>query len=192
MKRFASLYHMATVLGVMTLLGLGAARAAQAQTAWSSVAPGCVLDSASASRAKTSANFGTVTFKDTSTGTIRLTCPVSVPIIWIISDQAGAHMAMLVNYYDPDGAGTTCQVRAHLLRTNLNELERGLDIVSFDSNTGQHVTEPGTGRSVGFVSIPEDIRSDASYYWVDLELVRNGLSCNPIAVGVYLSYPSIQ
>ncbi len=161
MKRFASLYHMATVLGVMTLIGLGAAQAAHAQTAWSSVAAGCVLDSASASRATTSANFGSVTFRGTSTGTIRLTCPVSVPIF--ISDQAGAHMAMLVNYYDQDGAGTTCQVRAHLLRTNLNELERGWTITSFDSNTGQHVTEPETGCSVGFVSIPEIIDSNRDF-----------------------------
>src|SRR5215510_1156959 len=90
---------------------------------------------------------------------------------------------MLVNYYDPDDAGRTCEVRAFLLRANSDQLERGNTIMGFDPNTGQYVTEPGTGRSVGFVSIPEDIRSDASYYWVDLELVRNGLSCNPIAVG---------
>jgi hypothetical protein len=173
---------LAMALSTMILIGLGTARAAHA-TEWSSVAAGCVLASGSAARATTSAIFGTVTFKGTNTGRLRLTCPVSVPI------DTSSVRALNVNYYDPDGAGTTCQVRAFLLRTNLNELERGNTIVEFDSNTGFSITEAATGRSVGIVTIPERLNSSASYYWVDLELFRSDTSCNPRAVGAYINTP---
>src|SRR5262249_21335473 len=149
MRRFASVYYMATVLGMMTLIGVGwPTRAADAQTVWSSVAAGCVLDSASASRASTNASFGTVTFKGSATGRIHLSCPVTVPV-----NSAMGGLDLGVNYYDPDGPGTTCQVRAFLLRTNLDELERGNTIVGFDSNTGYSRTEAATGRSVGYSQI---------------------------------------
>ncbi|CAA9893020.1 hypothetical protein METHB2_930004 [Candidatus Methylobacter favarea] len=76
-----------------------------------------------------------------------------------------------------------------MLRTNLNELERGNTIVGFDSNTGFSVRELETGRSLGNVSIPEILNSSANYYWVDLELSRSGTSCNPTAVGTYINFP---
>lgn len=167
-------------LSAMTLISLCTARAAHA-TEWSSIAAGCVLDSGSAARATTSAISGTVSFRGTNTGRLRLTCPVSVPIDTFFI------RTLNVNYYDPDGVGTTCQVRAFLLRTNLNELERGNTIVGFDSNTGTSITEPATRRSLGFVTIPERLDSSASYYWVDLELFRSNTSCNPTAVGVYIN-----
>lgn len=172
-----------TMLGAVTLFGLvGTTRAAHAQAAWSSIASGCVLESTSVARATTNAVFGTVSFKGTSKGTIRLTCPVTVPI------HTSSATFLNVNYYDPDGAGTACSVKAFLLRTNLDELERGNTIVGFDSNTGASITEPGTGRSRGFVFIPEALNSSAHYYWVDLELSRSATTCNPTAVGTHIIF----
>lgn len=95
-------------------------------------------------------------------------------------------MGVTVSFYDPDGVGTACAVRFHLLRSQLEALERGRDIVEFDSNTGTVSTEPGTGRSTGHAAVPEAIDFRTSYYWVQVELVRNSTACNPVAVGVHL------
>jgi hypothetical protein len=175
----------AMAVSAMILIGLGMAQTVHA-VEWSSVAAGCVLDSASVALADTNAIFGTVTFTGTSTGTIRLTCPVSVLI------DISSVRSLNVNYYDPDGAGATCRVQAFLLRTNTNELERGNTIVEFDSNTGLSTTEAGTGRRLGFVTIPERLDSNANYYWVALELSRADTSCNPLAVGAYIDTPVLQ
>jgi hypothetical protein len=172
----------ARAVSAMILIGLGMAPMVHAVDAveWSSIAAGCVLDSASVALADTSSIFGAVTFTETSTGTVRLTCPVSIPI------NISSARDLNVNYYDPDGPGVTCQVQAFLLRANTDELERGNTIVEFDSNTGLSRTEATTGRSVGFVTIPERLDSNANYYWVDLELSRADTSCNPRTVGTYI------
>lgn len=174
---------MVMVLSAMTMSGLTTARAAHAGQ-WSSVAAGCVPESSSAGRADINAVSGTVKFKSTSTQSLRFTCPVTVPLFQNDTDLR----VLNVNYYDPDSsAGTRCQVKAFLLRANLDQLERGNTIVGFDSNRGSSITEPGTGRSKGFVTIPERLNSNTNYYWVDLELFRSDTSCNPTAVGVYIT-----
>jgi hypothetical protein len=179
-----------TALCAIALFGPGAAGVAHAQVAWSSIASGCVLDSASLPLATTSAVFGGVSFKGTKVGRIRLSCPVSGLIPFANSRTTFNQLS--VNFYDQDGLGATCQVKAFLLRTNTNELERGWTIAGFDSNTSTTtVTEPATGRSVGYVGIPESINFRANYYWVDLELLRSATTCNPIAVGVYLQNVTI-
>jgi hypothetical protein len=175
----------ATALSAMALVGPGAARAAHAQVSWSSIAAGCVLDSASLPLATTSAVNGSVTFKGTTIGRIRLTCPVTA-LMPSLSGYLGFNQ-LSVSYYDRDGAGTTCQVKAFLLRTNTDALERGWTITGFDSNTGASTTEAATGRSVGTAGVPESPDVNANYYWVDLELFRSATTCNPIAVGVYLN-----
>lgn len=159
------------------------ARTASAQT-WSSVASACVVDTADVARASHDSGFGTVSFKGAKLGRIRLTCAIS----GLFGTAGGpvSPLGMTVSFYDPDGAGTACAVKASLLRTNLDAQERGNDIVGFDSNTGFVITEPGTGRSTGHVGVPEAVNFLASYYWVQLELVRSSTSCNPVAVGVHL------
>ena len=59
--------------------------------------------------------------------------------------------------------------------------------MNFYSNSGFVVTEPGTGRSTGSVSVPESVDFGTSYYWIQLELVRSTTACNPVAVGVHLT-----
>jgi hypothetical protein len=174
---------LAAVLAVAALLNPMAAAPAAAQI-WSAVASGCVLDSTSVPKASLNSGFGTVSFKGTKLGSIKLTCRVS----GTFGTGTGPYdnLGMTISFYDTDGTGTACSVRASLLRTNLNAEERGRDIVGFDSNTGSVVTEPGTGRSTGHVVVPEDVNFGTSYYWVQLELVRNSTSCNPVAVGAYL------
>src|SRR5262245_30816110 len=173
----------AAVLTAMVLLNPIAARTAAAQI-WSSVAAGCVLDSAGAAKASTNSGFGTVSFKGAKLGHIKLTCPVT----GLFGGSLGPYdfLGMTISFYDQDGVGTACAVRASLLRTNLDAHERGSDIVDFDSNTGFVVTEPETGRSTGHVGIPEAVYFGTSYYWVQLDLVRSSTSCNPVAVGAYL------
>ena len=172
------------VLTVTALLSPTLARTADAQVWWSKMAAGCVLDSASAAKAGVDSGFGTVGFKGAKLGRIKLTCPLSG--LFISPGGPLDSVGMTISFYDTDGTGTACSVRASLLRSDLGAHEGGLDIVGFDSNTGSVVTEPGTGRSIGSVFIPEAINFGASYYWVQLELVRNSTSCNPLAVGVYV------
>jgi hypothetical protein len=134
------------VLAVTALLNPISARTADAQTWWSKVAAGCVVDTASAAKASLDSGFGTVSFKGAKLGRIRLTCPISG---LFNSAQILDSVGMNVSFYDPDGRATGCAVRASLLRTHLGAQERGLDIVSFDSNSDFVATEPGTGRSTG-------------------------------------------
>ena len=172
------------VLAVTALLNPVSARTASAQTFWSKIAASCVVDSASGAKADLNSGFGTVSFKGVKTGRIRLTCPVSG---LFTSAQLLNSVGMNVSFYDPDGRATGCAVRASLLRTHLGALERGLDIVTFDSNSSFVATEPGTGRSTGSVSVPEAVDFGTSYYWIELELVRSTTACNPVAVGVHLT-----
>ena len=172
------------VLAVMALLNPLSARSADAQTLWSKVAASCVADSATAAKALLDSNFGTVSFKGVKLGRIRLTCPISG---LFTSAQLLHFVGMNISFYDPDGRATGCAVRASLLRSHLGALERGLDIVNFDSNSGFVVTEPGTGRSTGSVSVPESVDFGTSYYWIQLELVRSSTGCNPVAVGLHLT-----
>ncbi|CAA9893019.1 exported hypothetical protein [Candidatus Methylobacter favarea] len=80
MKHFTSIYNnMPTALSALTLVGLVGTTEVAHATVWSSVASGCALEKASVPRAMTDAVFGTVSFKGSSTGTIRLTCPVTPP-----------------------------------------------------------------------------------------------------------------
>lgn len=151
---------------------------------WSSIASSCVLDSASVAKADVNSGFGTVGFKGTKLGRIRLTCPIS----GIFVGGAGPYdsTGMVVSLYDNDGRGTACGVRAALLRSNLDAHEGGRDIVDFDSNIDFAIREDATGRITGHVSVPETLQDGGGYYWVQLELVRSSTSCNPLAVGVHL------
>lgn len=174
---------LAAGLAAAALLHPIAARPATAQI-WSKVASGCVLDSTGAAKASTDSGFGTVSFKGTKLGHIKLTCPVS----GTFGSGLGPYdfLGMTISFYDTDGKGAACAMRASLLRTNLDAHERGSDIVDFDSNTGLVFTEPETGRSTGHVDVPEDVYFGTSYYWVQLDLVRSSTSCNVVAVGAYL------
>jgi hypothetical protein len=175
---------LAAALTVTALLSPVSARTASAQL-WSKVASGCVADSASAAKAGLDSGFGTVGFKGTKVGRIRLTCPVS----GIFGSSTGPYYPQTLNvsYYDTDGRGAACEVHATLLRSNLDARERGSNIVEFNSTTGASATEPGTGRTLGSVTVPEAIDFSTSYYWVQLELVRSSTACIPLAVGVYLA-----
>lgn len=158
-------------LGTLALLGtLLAANEASADS-WSSIASGCVLETPSAARAQVSAVFGSVAFAGSSLGVIRLSCPITVSTV-----QANT---MLVSYYDPDGAAGTCQIRAYLQRTGLFS-EAGGTSAAFAS------TGPATGRSWGTAPITAGFDFYQSYYWVDVELIRNNTSCNPTFMGVHL------
>ena len=174
---------LAAVLTAAALFSPTFADTAAAQI-WSNIASSCALDSASAAKADVNSGFGTVSFKGTKLGRIRLTCPIS----GIFVGGAGPYdsTGMVVSLYDNDGMGTACGVRAALLRSNLDAHEGGRDIVDFDSNVDFAIREDSTGRITGHVTVPETLYDGAGYYWVQLELVRSSTSCNPVAVGAHL------
>ncbi len=164
----------------VSLLALAAPAQAAAPhfTVWNQVASGCVLDTASAQAglAVTNGISSDVRFAGTKTGMIRMICPVTQ-----LNDPNALPQTLFVTYTDPDGFGSTCQVRAHLLRTSMDSSGLGNTIVSIDSN-GSNVST----RTQGQAFFSEVIDFDSSYYWVDIELIRTGTSCNPSVNGVRL------
>lgn len=186
MKLFNFTKNINTKLGTLAFVGLMIFPIINVQAGpvfWSTVAAGCVPEAASIGKVNSSAVYGTVSFRSTNTGRIRLTCPITGQFY----DSNIPITEMAVNYYDPDGVNTGCRVKTYLLRANLNEHEGGNTIVSFDSNTSFHYTEPQSGKSFGTVDIPEGIDFNSNYYWIEVEINRSNTSCNPTAVGVYLT-----
>jgi len=152
---------------------------------WSMTAAGCVPQAETAQKVSSSAASGTVGFRGVETGSIFFTCPVS--------GFGGGRLSvnrMRVTFYDGFGKGDRCKITANLLRSNLDEHERGLDIADFDSSIHSSDPDPAsTGRRVGAINIPgaEAIDLDTSYYWVALGLHRASSSdCNVLGVGIHL------
>lgn len=102
---------------------------------------------------------------------------------------------LALNYYDGDGRGEKCRITATLLRGNSEGLERGSDIVSFNSNQNPIDPEPGTNKSFGQVDIPEPFNLNSfnnSFYWVRLEINRADTSCNATVTGVSIIYRNTE
>jgi len=184
--------HMRRVLGAMMLIGLVCTvpKAHAQAVAWSAIAAGCPLESDTVlkDRASTSSIFGSVSYSPGSSETspIRFTCPVSG-----FREGRSSANELVMTFIPPT---PPCQggVKANLLRTNLNELERGNTIATVTFGV---VGEPDVKcetlggvvlRCTKFVRLPETFDFDTSYYWVAGELSRANTSCNPTMVGVHL------
>ncbi len=176
---------------LLAFCALFASNAFAYSTGWSTTAAACTPADNTTGKITQSSGFGTVSFKPAAVGSAYLTC--AIPGLFR-NPPAGLVPTLTLNYYDGDGTGSTCQVRAHLLRGNSEGLERGADIVAFNSNLNTWQTEAGTNKSVGGVSIPETLNTtsfNTSVYWVQLELNRLNTSCNLVAASVSITYQLI-
>jgi len=132
--------------------------------------------------ASVSAVFGTVSFAAGAYGDIKLTCPVSaLPV-------GQAPNGLTITYYDDnayDGSNNHCFIYADLLRSNLNNQERGWDIAYVRA-----ANQATSGRQTMTGALTEYMNMQSSYYWVDIQLHRDAphAACNPTLVGTYLSY----
>jgi hypothetical protein len=163
------------ILAIVLVFAVATAGQAVAQVAWSSVAAGCVLQSAGESLASIDAAHGTVSFKARAAGDIKLSCPVAslhqvAPNL--INDL---HITFYMN-------GNQCFILADLLRSNLNNVEAGASLATINAG---HSFPPG--RQELNQSLSEPLDFNTSYYWVDIQLHRDSpTACNPLIVGTYL------
>jgi hypothetical protein len=155
---------------------------ARATVAWSSIASGCVLQSAGATLALIDAAYGTVTFAPNKAGDIKLTCPVQ-SLHQVAANAVNNFEVTFYNNHGFDGGVNHCYIQADLLRSNLNNIEAGWDI-SRITTAGR----PFTGRQTLDTGVPEKLDFDTSYYWVDIQLHRDlaTATCDPLLVGTYL------
>lgn len=165
-------------------LTFGAATQAAAQgfgVIWSSVAAGCIADKPNL--ANVDAAHGTVAFGNGRSGVIKLTCPVT-----FAAQPSGGVLTLSFTFYNDhgfEGGVNHCSILASLLRTNLDNVEAGLDII--DVATGNSA---GTGRqTLTSTSVAPLMDFATSYYWVYIQLSRDsaGATCNPVIVGANLS-----
>jgi hypothetical protein len=173
---------------IFLLLGLtltvGTATEATAQgfgVIWSSVASGCVADKPNL--ASIDAAHGTVAFGNRQSGVMKLSCPVTSA-----AQPDGGVLTLSFTFYNDhgfDGGVNHCTILTSLLRTNLNNLEGGADIVDVATPNGAT-----TGRQTRTSSAVAPLMDfGTSYYWVYIQLSRDSptATCNPVIVGVNLT-----
>jgi hypothetical protein len=157
------------------------ARAQVANTFWSSIASGCVPDRPDL--AAVDANHGSVSFKTGKSGVIKLTCPVA----FAVQPSFANILSFGLTFYNDHGFEANvdhCVIQAAFLRSNLNNVEGGLDIVDLEASgrsfVGRQVLVSNTAPLMDFAT---------SYYWIYVQLSRDSATapCNPILVGTFLS-----
>ncbi len=143
---------MRTRLPLLTLaiaLMTTAAGTSQAQAYWSTPASGCVIQTAGHNSAYFSAVYGTVSFAPGNFGDIKLTCPI--PFLFA-SPYGPQPSALYITYYNDNGttAGVNhCYISADLLRSNLNDQERGGDLASLNT-----AADPSDSTAGSVLSVP--------------------------------------
>jgi hypothetical protein len=148
---------------------------------WSSIAAGCVADRPDL--AAVDGNHGTMSFAANKSGVIKLTCPVTFAV-----QPAFANILTFgLTFYNDHGFQSNvnhCSIQAAFLRSNLNNVEGGLDIVDLGT-TGKAFT----GRQVMVSREAPMMDFAASYYWIFVQLSRDAVSatCNPLLVGTFLA-----
>jgi hypothetical protein len=189
MKPHRSIPAIALVFAVVT------ASQARAQVAWSSVASGCVLQSAGENLAIIDAAHGTVSFKTGTAGDIKMSCPVASLHQVAPNLVNDLHITFYMGHQPTHAARTDtpligsenrCFILVDLLRTNLNNVEAGASLATI--SISGHSFLPG--RQELNQSLSELLDFNTSYYWIDIQLHRDPpvttVSCNPEIVGTYL------
>jgi hypothetical protein len=148
----------------------------------SNIAAGCIADDPV--RASFDANHGTVGFARAASGHIKLSCPVRTALSAPTSLNPSP-LQLWMTFYNDNAVvrGTKhCSITADFLRSNLNNIEAGADIVTISTPN-----LPLSGRQVLFAPVGQ-LDFSTSYYWVDVDLFRDSpaAACNPTLVGVFL------
>jgi hypothetical protein len=170
-----------SILLVALTVGTGSQAVAQGfGVIWSSVASGCVADKPNL--ASIDAAHGTVAFGNHQSGVIKLSCPVT-----FAAQPAGGVLTVSFTFYNDhgfEGGINHCSILASLLRTNLNNVEAGADIVDVGTG-GSDITGRQTLTSTAVAPLMD---FGASYYWVYIQLSRDSATatCNPVIVGTNL------
>jgi hypothetical protein len=178
-----SSFTMSLVCVGLVLSGLASlpARAQVANTFWSSIAAGCVPDRPDL--AVVDANHGTVSFGARKSGVIKLTCPVT----FAVQPSFANILSFGLTFYNDHGFENNvnhCVILAAFLRSNLNNVEGGLDIVDLGTSgrafAGRQVLVSNTAPLMDF---------STSYYWIYVQLSRDSATaaCNPTLVGAFLT-----
>jgi hypothetical protein len=164
-------------LALSALYGLPA-RAQVANTFWSSIAAGCVPEQPAL--AAVDANHGTVSFAPQKSGVIKLTCPVT----FAVQPSFANILSFGLTFYNDHGFEGNVDHCAALLRSNLNNVEGGLDIVDLGASGRSFV-----GRQVLVSNTAPLMDFSTSYYWIYVQLSRDSATatCNPTLVGTFLT-----
>jgi hypothetical protein len=137
---------------------------------WSTVASGCVLDTRTSQPAAVNSQAGTVSFLSGQTGTIYLSCPVTVP-----PPSANCY------YLDLSASGPEGSVDAYL--NYLPWASAGANITNVSNlSTSQSLTEqpwPGADTPANF---------NLATAWFVVTITRSNTTNNPIFYGVALAY----
>jgi hypothetical protein len=155
---------------------------ARAQGAfWSSISAGCVPDRPDL--AAIDANHGTVSFATRKSGVIKLTCPVT----FAIQPSFANILTFGLTFYNDhgfDGNVNHCAIQAAFLRSNLNNVEAGLDIVDLAASGRSF-----SGRQMLMSNAAPLMDFSTSYYWIYVQLSRDSetATCNPTLVGTFLT-----
>jgi hypothetical protein len=167
-------------LALSALPGLPA-RAQLANPFWSSVAAGCVPDRPDL--AAIDANHGTVSFAARKSGVIKLTCPVTSAVQPPFANILSFGLTFY-NDHGFEGNVDHCVIEAAFLRSNLNNIEGGLDIVDLGASGRSFA-----GRQVLVSDVAPLMDFSTSYYWIYVQLSRDSATatCNPTLVGTFLT-----
>jgi hypothetical protein len=140
---------------------------------WTHVASACAVDEASLT--KYDQHVSVLGFKGANIGTLVARCNVeNLPL-----EQMFEYPLLEVTYKDPDGFGTTFQVRAMLIMAN----ETGtFKIAEFDSNN--FPASPNFQRQAVSYSHTFDFAANA--YYIDIRVTRNSTAESPTAAIVRL------
>jgi hypothetical protein len=167
-------------LALSALCGLPA-RAQIANTFWSSIAAGCVPDRPDL--AAVDAAHGTISFAAQKSGVIKLTCPVT----FAVQPSFANILSFGLTFYNDHGFENNvdhCAIQGSFLRSNLNNVEGGLDIVDLGASGRSFV-----GRQVLVSNTAPLMDFSTSYYWIYVQLSRDSATatCNPTVVGTFLT-----
>jgi hypothetical protein len=146
---------------------------------WSSMAPGCFVNSTSS--ALVNVNNGTVTFNGSAYGDIYLTCPVQS-----LMGDVNAFGFSLRNDNGYVGGINRCSIDGKVVSKSTTT--GAVHVLTFPSSWNLPLS--GFHSLTGALSTtihPSDFTSNM--YWVVLHLYRDAtLSCNPVADGAFLHY----
>jgi len=142
-------------------------------TAWTHVASACPVDETS--QQKYDSHVHVLKFKGNETGSIFARCNIAARKI----DVGGDALALEVTYTDPDGPGTTYQVRALLRRVRRTD---GANFLVTEFNSNNFPASPKA--QTHFVTIDHHFAFDQNAYYVEFRLTRNSSAQNPAAAVV--------
>ena len=172
----------AVLAATLALCAGTAARAQGVPNAFlSTIASGCVPDRPDL--AHIDMNFGTVSFAPNRRGLIKLTCPVT----FVVQPSFANVLSVGLTFYNDhgvEGGKDHCAIQASFLRSNLSNVEGGLDILDFGTGGKAFLGR----QSLTSNNVAPLMDFSTSFYWVFIQLSRDSASaaCNPVLVGTYL------